>query len=64
MLIVLLIFLVLLVCAYAAYALLPHPFGLIVAVIVGLVALFYLVSNIGELEGADAAVTLARSSWG
>jgi uncharacterized membrane protein YczE len=56
MLITLLIFLVFLVVAYAAWRLLPPPADWIVAAIVVILGLFYLVSNVGELEGADAAM--------
>jgi hypothetical protein len=62
-LVVILIFLVILLAAYVAYALLPPPVGLIVAVVVGVIALIYLIGNLDAFE-ADAATDLARSSWG
>jgi hypothetical protein len=66
LLVTILIFLVILLAAYVAYALLPPPVGLIVAVVVGVIALIYLIGNLDAFE-ADAAVASAkavRSSWG
>ena len=40
------IFLILLVCAYAVYTLIPHPIGLILAVVVGLLAVYVLVVGV------------------
>jgi hypothetical protein len=65
MLVVILIFVILLLVAYGAYALLPHPFDMIVAVIVAIVAVIYLVTHLDTLEGADAALASAATvlSW-
>ena len=50
MLIVLLIFVLLLLVAYAAWHLLPPPVDVIVAVIVAIVAVIYLIANLGGAE--------------
>ncbi len=55
---VLLIFALLLFLAWAAHTYIPHPIGLILAVIVVVVAALYLIGDIDSLEDADAAVRL------
>jgi hypothetical protein len=47
--------------AYGAYALLPHPFDVIVAGIIALVAVVYLVTHLDTLEDADAALASAAA---
>jgi hypothetical protein len=61
MLVVILIFVILLLVAYGAYALLPHPFDVIVAGIIALVAVVYLVTHLDTLEDADAALASAAA---
>jgi hypothetical protein len=63
MLVTILIFLILLLVAAGAWHLLPPPFDWLIGGIVVLVAVAYLVMNLDSLEDADAAVSLARSSW-
>jgi hypothetical protein len=57
------LFLILLVAAWAAHQFLPHPIGVVAAVIIGLLALFVLVSAVSDESVRLDAVAPALALW-